>query len=282
MPVPTFKVEIGWSAQVAGVITFGFTDFQTPVKFAVTNKALTSNVATLTAPGHNIVAGDTISVAGVDATFNTTGVKVTTVTSTTVSYAKTAANVASTPVTGGTVGVVRTADVFSNAFTNFFTGAYDDVTSDVESIRIRRGRDDILSQINAGTAELEMRRPSDRAYWNPANKSSALNASNTPGFVPMRPIRITATDPVTGTSYGLFWGFIRSARFSYDTGICRLSCVDLFLPLQRLAPLDPAFSTTQGGTGADSYAPDDGTAQDVTSSVTTSRSRTGFVRTATL
>jgi len=157
------------------------------------------------------------------------------------------------------------------------------VTSDVESIRIRRGRDDILSQINAGTAELEMRRPSDRAYWNPANKSSALNASNTPGFVPMRPIRISATDPVTGTSYGLFWGFIRSARFSYDTGICRLSCVDLFLPLQRLAPLDPAFSTTQGSsTGLDdTFNPDAGTAADVTSSVTTTRSRTGFVRTAT-
>lgn len=276
MPVPTYKVEIGWNTQIAGVITFDFTDFKTPVTFNVTNKALTSNVATITAPGHTVVAGDTIAVAGVDATFNTTGVVVSSVTTTTISYPKTAGNVASTAATG-TVGVVTTTDTFSNAFTNFFTGAYDDVTADVESIRIRRGRDDILSQINAGTAELEVRRPSDRAYWNPANKSSLLNSANAPGFVPMRPIRITAT--YGGTTYGLFWGFLRSARFNFETGICRLSCVDLFIFLQRTAPLDPALSTTQGGTGSESYTPDSDAAGDAASSVTAARSRTGFVRT---
>lgn len=205
MPVPTYKVEIGWNTQIAGVITFDFTDFQTRS------------------------------------------------------------------------GVVRTADVFANAFTNFFTGAYDDVTADVESIRIRRGRDDILSQINAGTCELEVRRPTDRAYWNPANKSSLLNSANAPGFVPMRPIRITAT--YGGTTYGLFWGFLRSARFNYETGICRISCVDLFIFLQRTAPLDPAYSTTQGAT-VDAFTPDSSTSSDVTSSVTSTRSRTGFLRTA--
>lgn len=277
MPVPTYKVEIGWNTQIAGVITFDFTDFKTPVTFNVTNKALTSNVATITAPGHTVTQGDTIAVAGVDATFNTTGVVVTAVTATTISYAKTAGNVTSTAATG-TVGVVTTTDTFSNAFTNFFTGAYDDVTADVESIRIRRGRDDILSQINAGTCELEVRRMSDRAYWNPANKSSLLNSANAPGFVPMRPIRITAT--YGGTTYGLFWGFLRSARFNYETGICRISCVDLFIFLQRTAPLDPALATTQGGTGADSYTPDADTGGDAASAVTTSRSRTGFIRTA--
>lgn len=279
MPVPTWKVEIGWSSQIAGVLTFDFSEWKTPVTFTVTNKALTSNVATITAPGHNVVAGDTIAVAGVDSTFNTTGVVVTSVTSTTIVYPKTASNVTSQAATG-TVGVVKTTDTFANAFTNFFTGAYDDVTADVESIRIRRGRDDILSQINAGTCELEVRRPSDRSYWNPANKSSALNASNAPGFVPMRPIRITGT--YGGTTYGLFWGFLRSAKFDYESGICRLSCVDLFVFLQRTVVLDPALSTTQGASTslADSYTPDTGTASYVSSSVTTSKARTGFVRTA--
>ena len=212
-------------------------------------------------------------------TFNTTGVVVTSVTSTTIVYPKTASNVTSQAATG-TVGVVKTTDTFANAFTNFFTGAYDDVTADVESIRIRRGRDDILSQINAGTCELEVRRPSDRSYWNPANKSSALNASNAPGFVPMRPIRITGT--YGGTTYGLFWGFLRSAKFDYESGICRLSCVDLFVFLQRTVVLDPALSTTQGASTslADSYTPDTGTASYVSSSVTTAKARTGFVRTA--
>lgn len=177
-------------------------------------------------------------------------------------------------------GVVQTADVFGNAYSTFFNGAYDDVTNDVQSIRIKRGRDDILSQMNAGTAEVELMRPSDRAYWNPANKTSLLNSANAPGFVPMRPIRIQATDPATGTTYGLFWGFIRSARFDYATGICRLSCVDLMLVLSRTNPVDPALSTTNGGTGADSFTPDAGTTTDVTSATVTSTSRSGLVRLA--
>lgn len=279
MPVPTYKVEIGWNTQISGVITFGFTDWKTPVSFAVTNKALTSNVATITAPGHSVAQGDTISVAGVDATFNTLGVVVSAVTGTTISYAKTASNVASTAATG-TVGVVTTVDTFSNSFTNFFTGPNDDVTEDVESIRIKRGRDDLLAQMNAGTAEIDFRRPADRAYWNPSNKSSLLNSANNPGFVPMRPIRITAS--YGGTGYGLFWGFVRSARYSHDTGICRVSCVDLFIFLQRAALLDPALASTEGGTGDSSFTPDGDSALDAESAVITSTSRSGFVRTASL
>lgn len=205
MPLPTYKVEIGWNTQISGVITFDFTDFKT-----------------------------------ID-------------------------------------GVVQTVDTFSNAFTNFFTGPNDDVTEDVESIRIKRGRDDLLAQMNAGTAELDLRRPTDRAYWNPSNKDSLLNSANNPGFVPMRPIRITATDG--GTEYGLFWGFLRSARYSHDTGICRISCVDLFIFLQRAALLDPALATTEGGTG---FTPDGDAALEAESATVTSTSRSGFVRTASL
>lgn len=179
-------------------------------------------------------------------------------------------------------GVVQTAEVFSNAYTAFFGGTYDDVTTDVQSIRVKRGRDDILSQVNAGTAELEMMRPSDRAYWNPANKSSLLNSANAPGFVPMRPIRIRATDPATSTTYGVFWGFIRSARFDYATGICRLSCVDLMLVLSRVNPVDPALSVGVGGTATndDQYATDALTELDVQSAAVAGASRQGMVRLA--
>ena len=66
---------------------------------SVTNKALTSNVATLTtAAAHGLCVGMQITVAGVDATFNG-DYKVATVPSTTTfTYAKTASNVNSTPV----------------------------------------------------------------------------------------------------------------------------------------------------------------------------------------
>ena len=66
----------------------------------VTNKALTSNVATLTtSAAHGIAVGMEIDVTGVDATFNGT-FTVTAVTSTTLSYAKTASNVTSQAATG--------------------------------------------------------------------------------------------------------------------------------------------------------------------------------------
>jgi hypothetical protein len=66
----------------------------------ITNKALTTNVATVTvASSTGISTGDTVLVYGVDSTFNGT-YTVTATTGTTISYAKTAANVTSTAATG--------------------------------------------------------------------------------------------------------------------------------------------------------------------------------------
>jgi hypothetical protein len=66
----------------------------------VTTKALTSNVATLTtSTAHGMAVGMTVEVSGVDATFNGS-YTITAVTSTTLSYAKTASNVLSSVATG--------------------------------------------------------------------------------------------------------------------------------------------------------------------------------------
>jgi hypothetical protein len=66
----------------------------------ITNKALTSNVATLTtSAAHGMAVGMTADVNNVDATFNGS-YTITAVTSTTFSYAKTASNVTSTSATG--------------------------------------------------------------------------------------------------------------------------------------------------------------------------------------
>jgi hypothetical protein len=73
--------------------------FTWPLEYAVTNKALTSNVATLTIGTHTLIVGDSIWVAGVDATFNGR-YTVTATAATTVSYAKTATNVTSVAATG--------------------------------------------------------------------------------------------------------------------------------------------------------------------------------------
>jgi hypothetical protein len=70
--------------------------------WAVTNKALTSNVATLTIGSHLLTVGSTINVNNIDATFDGTYV-LTAVAATTVSYARTANNVTSVASTGGAV-----------------------------------------------------------------------------------------------------------------------------------------------------------------------------------
>ena len=67
----------------------------------VSNKALTSNIATLTtSASHTYLAGDVVVVSGVDATFNGTYNILAVPTATTFTYAKTASNVTSTSATG--------------------------------------------------------------------------------------------------------------------------------------------------------------------------------------
>lgn len=76
--------------------------------YPISNKALTSNVATLTTSvEHDYQVGDPISVTGVDATFNGWFYISAVPSTTSFSYAKTAANVASTAATGSVEKVVE-------------------------------------------------------------------------------------------------------------------------------------------------------------------------------
>ena len=75
--------------------------------FAVNNKALTSNVATLTtSAAHGFVVGDVVGVSGVDSTFDGDFTVVAVPTTTTFTYAKTATDVISVAVSPtGKVGI---------------------------------------------------------------------------------------------------------------------------------------------------------------------------------
>ena len=107
--------------------------------------------------------------------------------------------------------------------------------------------------MSAGTLELTVRRPDDKPYWNPANTASDIN-SNAPGFVPMRPVRVTATydDGGGAVDYPLFYGFIRSAAHDTITGRTNIQALDLFLWLARLYPVAAADITTGARDAADS------------------------------
>jgi len=92
--------------------------------FVVSNKALTTNVATLTtSTAHNYVIGDSIYVTGVDSTFNGQFTVVATPTTTTFTYAKTASNVTSTAVSP-TGLVVATGDVYIEDSSTLLSSGY--------------------------------------------------------------------------------------------------------------------------------------------------------------
>ena len=104
------------------------------ITVSIVNKALTSNVATLTtAAAHGLTIGMTITITGVDATFNGS-YRVTTVpTTTTFTYAKTASNVTSTAVSpagsGVTSGVILYVDYLSGTDKKVFAICDDGVNA---------------------------------------------------------------------------------------------------------------------------------------------------------
>jgi len=95
----TDSVDLGLIAEYATSIS--------PITKAVSNKALTSNVATLTtSTTHGFAANDIVVVSTVDATFNGTYVIKDVPTTTTFTYDKVAANVTSTAIAGATGSAV--------------------------------------------------------------------------------------------------------------------------------------------------------------------------------
>jgi len=100
-----------------------------PITKTVSNKALTSNVATITTSAtHGFAVGDYVVVSSVDATFNGTYLIASVPTTTTFTYAKTATNVTSAAASGSAVvsakrrfgGIVRDA---SDGTTKIFEDA---------------------------------------------------------------------------------------------------------------------------------------------------------------
>jgi hypothetical protein len=88
----TDAVDLGLIAEYGTALASTLTN-------TVTNKALTSNVATLTTgTTHSLAVGDIVVVSGVDATFNGTQVVASVPTTTTFTFAKTNANVTSAAV----------------------------------------------------------------------------------------------------------------------------------------------------------------------------------------
>lgn len=91
----------------------------------IVNKALTSNVATLTtSAAHNLAVSDSIWVEGVDATFNGQYTVATVPTTTTFTYTKAATNVTSTAVTSAAAIVALTGSIYVEDMTELTPTGY--------------------------------------------------------------------------------------------------------------------------------------------------------------
>jgi hypothetical protein len=126
------------------------------ITVSINNKALTSNVATLTTTAaHGLCVGMEITITGVDATFNGT-YRITGVpTTTTFTYAKTASNVASTavsPVGTGTTNIIHFIDYNSGTDYPVYSICDDGVYAYWVTNNTTSGKLEVLKKALTGTA----------------------------------------------------------------------------------------------------------------------------------
>jgi hypothetical protein len=120
-----------------------------------------------------------------------------------------------------------------------------DLTPDVYSISITRGRNIMRDTYEAGQATIRVLDP--LSYFNPQNTASPYF-----GFLtPLRKLRVSAT--VGGVGYFLFSGYTIEYRYTYpkgqETGYVDLICVDAFRLFQQAAVLTVASATAGQDTG---------------------------------
>jgi hypothetical protein len=174
-----------------------------------------------------------------------------------------------------------TTTTFGSGFTQLFDGPRDTVSTYMEAIETDRGRDDMLSDMNGGVARITLHDPPGQVgYFNPLNSSSPL-AGDSPGFSPMRPVKITAT--LGGTVHPVYMGYIRGAsyeRVTKNMGRVTITAVDLFMWLARVQPRDARAFTGTTGTPTPSAGGDAVTAADAVTVQATGTGRVGLMRTA--
>ena len=116
-----------------------------------------------------------------------------------------------------------------------------DLTPDVRSISIRRGRNIMRDTYEAGTCIVRVLDPN--SYFNPQNTSSPYYGYLTP----LRKLRVSGT--VGGVGYFLFSGYTTNYKYTYpqnqETGYVDIECTDAFR-LMQLAGITTVTDATAG------------------------------------
>jgi hypothetical protein len=174
----------------------------------ITNKSLSGNVATLTVSSpHSFVNGETITVSGVDSTFNGSYTVTGAPNSLTVRYEKTASNVPSTS-TSGTISNVAGWKGFSlgdgallNISANKLTAGTIDArnitVAYIDASKITSG--DLIGRTvrtSASGVRLEMSNQDELTFYNANNTVTGQ----------LSPFKFDGVDPVTGNPLGISYG----------------------------------------------------------------------------
>jgi hypothetical protein len=140
-------------------------------------------------------------------------------------------------------------DVLDGLGAAVFSGAYDTVTTDVsEGPKITIGRDSSLAVFESSRCTFTLEKPGSPDYYNPnAVAGQSPLAGLTPGFEPMRPVRVQVKTPGSSTWLAIWYGFIRRADWDSQDQRCRVDCEDLFLWLSRVRPTFTAADATAAG-----------------------------------
>jgi len=121
-----------------------------------------------------------------------------------------------------------------------------DLTPDVRQISIRRGRNIMRDQYEAGTCTVRVLDP--LSYFNPQNVNSPYFGYLTP----LRKLRVAAT--YAGTSYFLFSGYTTEYKYTYpqgqETGYVDIICSDAFRLMQQASVTTVTGATAGQNTGA--------------------------------
>ena len=211
------------------------------VTATVSNKALTSDVATITtAADHGFVAGDIVVITGVDATFNGTHYITGAPTTTTFTFVKDAANVTSTSATGSAAvslkrrfaavardasdGVIKfitdittkptTTINFSEAGTSYADIRVDDITADAitaTSATIGDVSNTELQYLNGVTSAIQTQLDAKLGSTTAASTYATL-ADPTLTGVPAAPTAAadTNTTQIATTAYVVGQGYLKS------------------------------------------------------------------------
>ncbi|MDY6957631.1 MAG: hypothetical protein SVK08_00605 [Halobacteriota archaeon] len=127
-----------------------------------------------------------------------------------------------------------------------FVDTYDDISADVMSLKISRGRDDELESAEVGKCGIQVRDTAGK--YVPENTAGVLYGSLLPG----RPVRIRAF--LSGTRYNLFFGFIddiipspkpsaQSAYIPCVDGVDQLNRSNVTMALQTSKTSGQLFTT---------------------------------------